>query len=114
VQQPQSQLPDRKAKDPNPRQEYISKTYSAYTQNTDYAILVRRMTINQAYQDKNEVIMDECRQLLESWYIDGISPTAIPSEHRHSVVRAHMFLKDKTLANGCFDKRKARNERTRI
>jgi hypothetical protein len=72
------------------------------------------MTIKQAYQGKSKVdvttkaIMDKCRQLLDSGCLDGISLTAIPSEYRHSVLLSHMFLKDKTVANGCFDKRKAR------
>jgi hypothetical protein len=59
------------------------------------------MAIKQAYQDKSKVdvttkaIMDECRQLLHSGCLDGISPTAIPSKYCHNVVMA--FLKDKTL-----------------
>jgi hypothetical protein len=107
------QMPARRAKDPVQRQAYIEKGLLSRVQQ-ECAAKVYRITVKQALKDKSKLgittkaIMDECKQLLDSGCLDGLHPQNIPKRYRGSIVRAHMFLKDKTLSDGRFDKRKAR------
>jgi hypothetical protein len=67
-----------------------------------------RKAMKERPQDAEPVIMKEMRQMLDKRVWHGKHMGDLTASERSSVIRSSMFLKDKYLASGAFDKFKAR------
>jgi hypothetical protein len=77
-------------------------------------MLINRISLAKAMKDKEklkqtkEAIFTELKNLMENKAMHPVFYRGIKWEHRRNILNCHMFLKDKFLSTGVFDKRKAR------
>jgi hypothetical protein len=75
----------------------------------DYAF---KISVRAALRDREDearpVIMAELQQMVNKNVWHGVHSTDLAIAERKAVIRSSMFLKDKYMASGAFDKLKAR------
>jgi len=75
----------------------------------DYAF---KISVRAAQKDREDearpVIMAELQQMVEKKVWHGVNSNSLSAAERKTVIRSSMFLKDKYMASGAFDKLKAR------
>lgn len=75
----------------------------------DYAF---KISVRAALRDREDearpVIMAELKQMVDKKVWHGVHSTSLTHVERKAVIRSSMFLKDKYMASGAFDKLKAR------
>ncbi len=91
--------------------------YELFTHQS-YCILVNanRMSVRRALEQQDEhkkaaskvAIKAEIKQLMDVKAFQPVRPSALSEQTRKKIIPSHMFLKEKLLANGEFDKMKAR------
>jgi hypothetical protein len=67
-----------------------------------------RAALREREAEARPVIMAELRQMHDKRVWHGVHVSTLTREQRRSIIRSSMFLKDKKLASGAFDKFKAR------
>jgi hypothetical protein len=67
-----------------------------------------RAALRDRPQEAIPVIRRELQQMVDKAVWSGVHPRDLSAAHRHSILRSSMFLKDKFLASGAFEKFKAR------
>ena len=82
-------------------QNYRSESSSAFTISVTAALRDRR-------DEATPVIMAELKQMLDKHVFHGVHTNDLTKTQRSAIIRSSMFLKDKYLASGAFEKYKAR------
>lgn len=78
-----------------------SEKYSAFTISVRAALRDRR-------DEATPVIMAELKQMLDKHVWHGVHTSSLTHKQRSAIIRSSMFLKDKYLASGAFERFKAR------
>jgi hypothetical protein len=82
------------------RKDWIDKDY-AFTMSVEAALRERG-------EEARPVIMAELQQMMDKKVWHGVIASGLTTSQRRAIVRSSMFLKDKYLASGAFDRFKAR------